>query len=632
MTDCMYRLLDKIESPADIKGLDIDGLRELCAEIRQYIVECCSVNPGHVASSLGAVELIVGMHYVYDAPADRFVFDVGHQAYAHKILTGRKEAFKGNRKKGGISGFPVMAESIYDAFGTGHSSTSISAAMGLAEAAKIQGRGDKVIALIGDGALTGGLAFEGMNNAGAGKSDILVILNDNDQSIDRNLGGMHDYLLKITTSAKYNTVKERIWDRLGEGKLRKRLQKMTRDAKANLVRRWGGNLFEDMGFRYFGPIDGNDIAQVVDTLQRLKRLGGPRLLHAHTLKGKGFTPAEDNPTVWHAPGKYDPETGERIKSPGGPDRYQDVFGQTLCDLAEADSRVIGITPAMAQGSGMCGFKDRFPDRFYDVGIAEEHAVTFSAGLAAGGLRPFCSIYSSFSQRAYDQIVHDVALQKLPVTICLDRAGLVGEDGATHQGAFDMAAFRSIPNTIICSPRNEAELRRMMSTALSSGSGPFIIRWPRGCGEGVRWKDIPVSETIEAGKGEKLKEGSDISVLALGPVVNRAMEAAAKFERERGIHINIYDMKWLKPLDTSIVDEAAACRAILTVEDGAMKGGLYGAVCEYLASSGKEVRVKGLGIPDTFIKQDTQAGQRAFCGIDSSGIYDALGELLENLKK
>ncbi len=629
----MYDLLDRIDSPADIKGFDMDALRELCAEIRRYIIECCSVNPGHVASSLGSVELIVGMHYVFDAPDDKFVFDVGHQAYAHKILTGRREAFRKNRQKDGISGFPVMSESPYDSFGTGHSSTSISAALGLAEAAKIKGTGSKVIALIGDGALSGGLAFEGMNNAGADKSNVLVILNDNDQSIDRNLGGMHDYLLRITTSSKYNTVKKHIWDRLGEGKLRRQLQKMTRDTKANLVRRWGGNLFEDMGFRYFGPIDGNDIAQVVDTLRRLKRLGGPRLLHAHTVKGKGFSPAEDDPTVWHAPGKYDPETGERMKRHNEADRYQDVFGQTLCELAEADPAVVGITPAMAQGSGLCAFKNSFPDRFYDVGIAEEHAVTFSAGLAAGGLKPFCSIYSSFAQRAYDQIVHDVALQKLPVTICLDRAGLVGEDGATHQGSFDLAAFRSIPDTVICSPRNEAELRRMMSTALAAESGPFIIRWPRGCGEGVAWRDVPLQETLEVGKGEKLSEGSLIAVLAIGPVVSRAVEAAEEFASRHGIHINIYDVKWLKPLDTSIVDGAAAsCKAILTVEEGALKGGLYGAVCERLAETGSHVPVRGLGIPDTFIRQDTQTGQRASCGLDSEGILGALEHLFEKLQK
>ena len=617
----MYRLLDKIESPADIKGLDIDGLRELCAEIRQYIVEWCSVNPGHVASSLGAVELIVGMHYVFDSPSDKFVFDVGHQAYAHKILTGRREAFKGNRKKGGISGFPVMAESIYDSFGAGHSSTSISAAMGLAEAAKIQGYRDKVIALIGDGALTGGLAFEGINNAGAGKSDILVILNDNDQSIDRNLGGMHDYLLKITTSAKYNTVKERIWDRLGEGKLRKRLQKMTRDTKANLVRTWGGNFFEDMGFRYFGPIDGNDIAQVVDTLRRLKRLGGPRLLHAHTLKGKGYTPAEDNPTVWHAPGKYDPETGERLNSPGGPDRYQNVFGQTLCDLAEADSRVVGITPAMAQGSGMCGFKARFPDRFYDVGIAEEHAVTFSAGLAAGGLRPFCSIYSSFAQRAYDQIVHDVALQGLPVTICLDRAGLVGEDGATHHGVFDLACLRPVPGLTICSPLDERELRNMMYTAQLDGQGPFVIRYPRGRAEHSDWHTS--FDRLEPGKGRCLRRGDQVALLSLGPLGNRALEAAERL-RQKGVSAAVYDMRFLKPLDTEILDyiASASFRKVVTVEDGVRQGGLGSAVLEYLDAKGCRTPVTILGVPDRFVEQGSVAELYRDCGLDTDSIVEA----------
>ena len=428
-----YKFLDKVNCPDNIKSLNKEQLEMLCAEIRDYIIQCCSVNPGHLGSSLGAVELIVGMHYIFDTPKDKLVFDVGHQAYAHKILTGRREAFKGNRTKGGISGFPKRDESIYDVFGTGHSSTSISAALGLAEAARMKGTDEKVVALIGDGAITGGMAIEGLNNAGAGKSDILIILNDNNQSIDNNIGAMHNYLLRLTTDPTYNKLKGHIWNRLGEGRFRDILQKMTKDTKSNMVRKSGGALFEALGFRYFGPIDGNDIEQVTDTLKRLKGLKGPRILHVHTVKGKGYAPAEADPIVWHAPGKFNADTGERKATVHKADRYQDVFGSVLLDLIKNDSRVVGITPAMASGCGMSIVAKERPDRFYDVGIEEEHAVTFSAGLAVGGMRPFCNIYSSFSQRAYDQIIHDVALQKLPVTLCFDRGGLVGEDGATHQG-------------------------------------------------------------------------------------------------------------------------------------------------------------------------------------------------------
>ena len=621
-----HTILDTINSPQDIKGLDMEGLRQLCAEVRDYMVACCAVNPGHLGSSLGAVELIVAMHYVYDTPKDKLVFDVGHQAYAHKILTGRREAFKTNRTREGISGFPKMEESPYDAFGAGHSSTAISAALGLAEAARLQGRQEKVVALVGDGAMTGGLSFEGLNNAGGSKADILILLNDNDQSIDRNLGALHNYLLKLTTGATYNRLKASVWNRLGQTRLRDTIQKMTKDTKSNLVRKSGGALFEALGFRYFGPIDGNDIEQVVFALQRLKNLRGPRVLHVHTKKGKGFKAAEEDPTTWHAPGKFDPETGERLCSGKG-DRFQDVFGQTLLDLARTDSRVVGITPAMASGCGMTLLAREMPDRFYDVGIEEEHAATFSAGLAAGGMRPYCNIYSSFSQRAYDQIIHDVALQHLPVVFCFDRSGLVGEDGATHHGCFDLAAYRSIPGITIAIPKNEKELRDMMHQALVTEGGPWIIRYPRGNGEGTPWRDQPFSP-IPAGKAERLTDGGQIAVLAAGPFACRAVEAAEILKQETDVSPIIYNIRYLKPLDEEALRAAASCRAVVTIEDGSLKGGLYGAVAEYMAGLDCPVPVHGIGIPDRFIAQDTQAAQRAECGLDTAGILDILRRLVK----
>ena len=624
----MYEILDHINAPADIKRLDMEGLRRLCAEIRDYMVRCCAVNPGHLGSSLGAVELIVGMHYVFDAPTDKLVFDVGHQAYAHKILTGRREAFKGNRTRDGISGFPKRSESPYDAFGTGHSSTSISAALGFAEAARMQGRHEKVVALIGDGALTGGLAFEGLNNAGNSAADLLVILNDNNQSIDSNIGALHESLLRVTTSGKYNRFKQAVWDLTGESKLRDWIQKVTKDTKSNLVRKSGGAIFEALGFRYFGPIDGNDIAQVVDILRRLHNLRGPRLLHVHTVKGKGYPAAEADPTTWHAPGRFDPETGRRLPSSYKADRYQDVFGEVLCELARQDGRVVGITPAMATGCGMTRFAKEMPGRFYDVGIDEEHAVTFSAGLAAGGMRPFCNIYSSFAQRAYDQIIHDVALQDLPVVLCFDRGGLVGEDGATHHGCYDLAAYRSIPNAIIAAPRNEKELKDLMYSALQSESGPYIIRYPRGCGEGVRWRE-ETARLLPTGKGERIVDGEKIAILAAGPVVNRAVEAAALCRERMGFTPAVYDMRFVKPLDTDILEEVAVrFPAVLTAEEGCLAGGLFGAVSEYMAAHDHAVRLHGLGIPDEFIVQDRQDAQRAACGLDRDGILRGILTLKE----
>ena len=623
----MYELLDRIDSPADIKGFSTEQLRQLCTELRQYIIECCSRNPGHLAASLGAVELIVGIHYVYDTPQDKLVFDVGHQAYAHKILTGRREAFASMRTQGGISGFPSRDESPYDAFGVGHSSTSVSAALGLAEAARLQGRHDKVVALIGDGAMTGGLAFEGLNNAGASHADLLVILNDNNQSIERDTGALHRHLLNLTTSQHYNRFKNRVWNLLGDNAFRRFLQRWVRGFKSWLVGKPGGHIFESLGFRYFGPIDGNDIAEVVRTLQKLKGLDGPRLLHCLTVKGKGYPTAEADPVTWHAPGRFDPETGERVHAPHMRDRYQDVFGEVLCELAEADRRIVGITPAMATGCGMNLLAARHPDRFFDVGIEEEHAVTFSAGLAAAGMKPFCNIYSSFSQRAYDQVIHDVALQDLPVVLCLDRAGLVGEDGATHHGCFDLAAYRSIPNTRIAAPRNERELKNLMYTGLSIQGGPYIIRYPRGCGEGVDWKDVPF-ETLPVGKGEKLLDGKDVAVLALGPVANRALEAALRHKTDYWVAPSVYDMRWLKPLDTAILEAVSGCRVVLTLEDGALKGGLYGAVCEYFAGRAEAPIVKGLGIPDVFIPQDTQAAQWAECCLDTESIFGILVDVMK----
>ncbi|MBQ9184954.1 MAG: 1-deoxy-D-xylulose-5-phosphate synthase [Bacteroidales bacterium] len=619
----MYKLLDNISSPSDLKSLSISELRELCSEVRDYMIKCCAQNPGHLGASLGAVEIIAALHYVYDTPKDKLVFDVGHQAYAHKILTGRKEAFKTNRTKDGISGFPKIDESPYDAFGAGHSSTSISAALGLAESARILGKDEKVVAVIGDGAMTGGLAFEGMNNAGSSKANLLIILNDNDQSIDKPTGAIHNYLLKITTSGKYNRLKKSVWDHLGEGWLRNRFQKWTIDAKSNLVRKSGGALFEALGFRYFGPIDGNDLQALTNTLSRLKNLHGPRILHVHTKKGKGYAPAEASPAVWHAPGRFNPETGERILSKYDVPRWQDVFGDVLTELARRDPRVVGVTPAMASGCGMSALEASLPERFYDVGIEEEHAVTFSAGLAAGGLRPFCNIYSSFSQRAYDQIIHDVALQRLPVVLCFDRGGVVGEDGPTHQGVFDMAAYRSIPGAIICSPRNELELKNLMFSGLCSKSGPYIIRYPRGCAEGVPYKEAPFAE-ITPGTGTVLKKGGRIAILALGNCVCRAMEAAAEAEEKLGLAPTVIDLRFLKPLDEPMVLEAARTHeAVLTVEDGCIKGGLYGAVAELLEREQIKTALYGLGVPDEFIAQDTQKAQRAGCGIDKQGILQKI---------
>ena len=627
-----YRLLGKVDSPSDIKGFTMDQLRELCAEIRRYMIECCSVNPGHLGSSLGAVELIIGMHYVYNAPSDKLVFDVGHQAYAHKIITGRREAFRKNRMKDGISGFPKRSESPYDAFGAGHSSTSISAALGFAEASKLQGLGEKVVALIGDGSLTGGLALEGLNNAGAAKSDILVILNDNNISIDRNIGALHEYLLKITTDPRYNRAKKQVWDSLGDGWFRKRIQKFVVNTKSSIVRHSGGDLFESMGFRYFGPIDGNDIEQVVNTLSKLKDIEGPKLLHTLTTKGKGYAPAEEDQTVWHAPGVFDPETGERIKSPKGESRYQDVFGAVLLELAQMNPKVVGITPAMASGCGMNLLAERMPERFYDVGIEEEHAVTFAAGLAAGGMKPFCNIYSSFSHRAFDQVFHDIALQDLPVVLCLDRGGIVGQDGATHHGCYDMAIYRSIPGAVIAAPKDETELKDMMYSAMLHPGGPYIIRYPRGYGEGTDWKEHEFSR-MDEGKGEKLVDGSGIAVIAAGPVANRAVEAAVATRERIGWNPSIYNIRYIKPLDTTLLSEI--CRnysRIITVEEGCITGGLYGAVAEFASSQEDPKPIKAVAIPDRYLSQGTQQELREECGLTTEELEKVFESEFEKISK
>ncbi len=622
-----YGLLDKIDSPKDIKALSLEELRELCSQLRSYMIDCCAVNPGHLGSSLGAVELIVGLHKVYDTPRDKIVFDVGHQAYAHKILTGRREAFKSNRKREGISGFTRREESVYDAFGVGHSSTSISAALGLATAARLQGSDEKVVAVIGDGALTGGLAYEGLNNAGASKADLLVVLNDNNFSIDRNLGAVHEHLLRLTTNATYNRIKTHLWNRIGENGFRNTIRSIVANAKHSIIKQSGGDIFEAMGFRYFGPIDGNDMEQVLETLQKIKNLPGPRVLHIITTKGKGYAPAERQQTIWHAPGTFDPETGARICNSDGVSRYQDVFGEVLTDLASKDESIVGITPAMSSGCGMNVFAKAYPDRFFDVGIAEEHAVTFSAGLAARGMRPFCNIYSSFSQRAYDQIIHDVALQNLPVVLCFDRAGLVGEDGATHHGCYDMAAYRSVPNAVIAVPSDEVELKNMMYTASRIQSGPFIIRYPRGKGENAPWKESEY-EVCEVGRGVCVLEGKDVAVVAAGPVLYEARKAVRSVEAWTGKKVSLYNIRYVKPVDTALLDRICKDhKTIITVEDGCVEGGLHGAVAEYVADVAPGVRVIPIGVPDRFIAQDTQKNQRAECGLTADAIEDRIRKLL-----
>ena len=624
-----YKWLDRIDSPDDLKKLSGSDLRQYCDELRQYIIEQCSSNPGHLASSLGAVELAVALHYVFNTPDDKIVWDVGHQTYAHKIITGRREAFRTNRKLGGISGFPRMSESPYDAFGGGHASVSISAAFGMAKAAELKGEQRQVVAVIGDGSMTGGLAFEGLNNAGASKqTNLLVILNDNNMAIDQATGALKNYLVKISTSRRYNSIKRRLWRILSHTPAVLRFcQKAGNAVKQGLLK--NSNLFESLNFRYFGPIDGHNLPELVRVLAALRRIEGPKLLHVMTVKGKGYKPAECNKPVWHAPGKFNPETGERIVSKTEVARYQDVFGQTLLELARADERIVGITPAMPSGSSMNILMKEMPERCFDVGIAEGHAVTFSAGLAAAGMVPFCNIYSSFMQRAYDNVIHDVAIQRLPVVMCLDRGGLVGEDGATHHGAFDLAYFGTVPNLTVAAPMNELELRNMMFTALEAGR-PFAIRYPRGNGAGVAWRDEPFA-AMEIGRGRCLKEGERIAVLTIGTVGNFASEAIARMEAD-GIRVAHYDLRFAKPLDQELLHEVGRkFRCVVTVEDGALRGGVGEAVVAFFCEHGYLPKVVSLGIPDRFVEHGTPAQLYAQCGYDAEGIYRTLKSLQESLQ-
>ena len=618
-------LLETISDPAEIRKLDNTQLAQLCSELRDYIITCCAENPGHIGASLGAVEIAVAIHKVFDTPTDKVVWDVGHQAYAHKILTGRKEAFKNNRKYHGISGFPRRDESPYDAFGTGHSSTSISAALGMAVAAQLEGKHEHVIAVIGDGAMSGGLAFEGLNNAGSLNADLLVILNDNQISIDKNIGALHNYLLRVTTAEGYNRLKKSVWDRLGAGRIRRWVQKIVKNTKRSLIRTEGGtlSLFDALGFRYFGPIDGNDIASMTYMLERLKAIPGPKLLHVITTKGKGYAPAEEDQTIWHAPGTFNVETGKRTGKKRDVAKFQEVFGTTLLDLAREDSRIVGITPAMATGCSMNIMQKEMPERVFDVGIAEQHAVTFSAGLAAEGMLPFCNIYSSFSQRAYDNVIHDVALQNLKVILCLDRGGLVGEDGATHHGAFDLAAFRPVPNLTLCAPLNEAQLRDLMYSATQAGYGPTVIRYPRGYGNGTPWRDRTFTY-IEPGTAVKLHEGNGVALLSIGAIGTEGARAVERASREAGIEVLHFDMRFLKPVDTRALEEACGkASRIITLEDGVCEGGLYSVVAEFIASRGLDCTLTGLGIPDRFIEQGTPAELYAECGFDADSVYRAI---------
>ena len=616
-----YKLLGRVSSPQELKRLSPEELRRYCDELRRYIIEECSVNPGHLASSLGAVELAAALHYVFDTPEDRIVWDVGHQTYAHKIITGRREAFRTKRQLGGISGFPRMTESEYDAFGGGHASVSISAAFGMAKAAELRGEKHQVVAVIGDGSMTGGLTFEGLNNAGASKqTNLLVILNDNHMAIDQATGALKNYLLKISTSVHYNRFKQRLWGILSHTpRLLRLCQKAGNAVKQGLLN--NSNLFESLNFRYFGPVDGHNLNELVRTLRALREIEGPKLLHVMTVKGKGYLPAEHDQPAWHAPGRFNPETGQRIAPPPGPARYQDVFGETLLELARQDRRVVGVTPAMPTGCSMNILLREMPDRCFDVGIAEGHAVTFSAGLAAAGMVPFCNIYSTFMQRAYDNVIHDVAIQDLPVVMCLDRGGLVGEDGVTHHGVFDMEAFRAIPGLTIAAPMNEPELRNLMYTALHSGH-PFVIRYPRGNGEGLPWRSEPFA-TLPVGRGRQLRDGADAAVLTIGTVGNdaaRAVERAAA----AGIKAAHYDLRFVKPLDEVLLDEVGRrFRRVITVEDGCLRGGVGEAVTVFFASRGYDVQVTRLGIGDQWVEHGTPAQLKALCGYDEESILRTL---------
>jgi len=625
------RLLDQIIYPADLRKFGREQLPQICAELRQFIIDECSSNPGHLGASLGVVELTIALHYVFNTPHDALIWDVGHQAYGHKIITGRRKVFHTNRKFKGISGFPRMSESEYDAFGTGHSSTSISAALGMAVAYRIQGIKRKVVAIIGDGSMTGGLAFEGLNNAGTQKTDLLVVLNDNNIAIDANTGALKEYLTDIVTSRTYNKMKRELWHLFGKiNKIaphaREYAQKLENGLKSVLMHQ--SNLFEALNFRYFGPVDGHDVLHLTELLEDMKSIPGPKLLHILTVKGKGFPLAEMNQTVYHAPGKFDRKTGELLPSGvdgSEPPLYQDVFGITLLELARTNNRIVGITPAMPSGCSLKIMMDEMPDRAFDVGIAEQHAVTFSAGLATQGLIPYCNIYSSFMQRAYDQVIHDVALQKLPVVFCLDRGGIVGTDGATHQGVFDIAYLRSIPNMIVCAPMNEEELRNLMYTAQLKNHGPFAIRYPRGRGSMTDWQK-PFKE-IEIGKARFVKPGKDIAVLTIGNAGNLAEKAFSQLEMEN-IEVEHWDMRFAKPLDEECLHAVFRhFNNVLVVEDGVLAGGFGSAVIEFMCDNGYQANVKRLGIPDSFIEHGTQTELYKECGIDADNIYKVIKSMV-----
>lgn len=625
-------LLSTINSPSDLKTLSEDELPRLCDEIRRFIIDVISVNPGHLSASLGTVELTVAIHYVFDTPSDKLIWDVGHQAYAHKIITGRKDRFYTLRKFDGISGFPKMSESEYDAFGTGHSSTSISAAFGMAVASSLlKNTGKQHIAVIGDGSMTGGMAMEAMNNAGVSKANLLVILNDNNIAIDKNVGALKEYLLDIATSRSYNRFKDLVWKMMGGdtsygANSRSIVKQVGNAVKSTILKK--SNLFEAFKFRYFGPTDGHDVIHLVKILRDLQRIPGPKLLHTITVKGKGLSNAEKEPTTYHSPGAFDKNTGEIIKlecaeklSP----KFQNVFGKTIIELAELNKRIVGITPAMASGCSLNMMMQVMPDRAFDVGISEQHAVTFAAGLATQGMIPFCNIYSTFMQRALDQVIHDVALQKLHVVFCLDRGGLVGEDGATHHGAFDLAYMRMIPDIIIAAPMNEMELRNMMYTAQLEGMGPFSIRYPRGRGFLTEWK-LPF-QSLEIGKAEKVREGKDIAIICIGITGNFAMEAAEQLEKE-GIHSSVYNMRFLKPIDEEILHEIfKKFNKVITVEDGTILGGLGSAVLEFKNEHNYTAKVKMLGIPDKFAMQGSPEELYRFYGYDMEGITKTVKEMI-----
>ncbi len=620
-------LLPNIKFPSDLRALPIEALPQVCNELRQDIIREMACNPGHFASSLGVVELTVALHYVFNTPYDRLVWDVGHQAAGHKILTGRHDAFPTYRHFGGLRPFPSPDESEYDTFACGHASNSISAALGMAVAAHKQGEDErKVVAVIGDGSMSGGLAFEGVNNASSTPNNLLIILNDNNMSIDRSVGGMKQYLHHLHTSSLYNNVRFRLSNglvRLGvlSEKRRQKILRFNNSLKALLNNQQ--NIFEGFNIRYFGPIDGHDVIELVNTLRQIKDMKGPKLLHLHTIKGKGFKPAEKNPTVFHAPGKYDPETGERLKdnTDGMPPRYQDVFGETLLELAKLNEKIVGITPAMATGCSLNIMMKEMPERTFDVGIAEGHAVTFAGGLAKEGLIPFCNIYSSFAQRAFDNIIHDVALCRLHVVFCFDRAGLVGQDGATHHGAFDLAALRPIPNLTISSPMNEHELRRLMYTAQLSDKGPFVIRYPRGRGVLIDWRCT--LEEIPVGKGRRLTDGNEVAVLSLGPIGNVVAKVVQEL-KEAGKYVAHYDMRFLKPIDEDILQEVGKkFHRIVTIEDGVVQGGLGSAVIEYMADHNLHPQVVRLGLPDHFVEHGTPEELYHLVGLDAEAIKKAI---------